>query len=82
MKRLLILTTLSLAAAGATGCKNCCAPRAAATYRPCVPASPCAGGVETYAAPDAVIAPAPAAPTLTVPVQTYPGPEAYTPATP
>lgn len=87
MKRLLILTAVSLAA-GAAGCKCCglCGGGSASpVYRPVCP-SPACGGTEAYAAPGATYAapgtlsgPAMTVP-QTVPGQTYPGPEVYTPA--
>jgi hypothetical protein len=82
MKRLLILTAVSLSAS-ALGCKCCglCgggAPTAA--YRPPCPTPACGtpayGGTSgTYVVPGAT-----STPVLGVPSQTYPGPEAYTPA--
>jgi hypothetical protein len=84
MKRLLILTAVTLSA-GTLGCKNCglCgggAPTAA--YRPTCPA-PC--GAPSYGTPGAYAMPGTTStPVLTVPQtvpgQTYPGPEVYTPA--
>ncbi len=84
MKRLLVLVAVTLAA-GASGCKNC-SPCGGSTsaFRPYTPTPACCGG-GTVAAPGAVYAaPGMQAPAMGmpqgVPVQTYPGPEAYTPA--
>lgn len=92
MKRLLILSIVSLAAGAGCNCLGLCGGGAATSvYRPaCTPACT-AGGVQaypaagTYAAPGAYGAPSViSTPVLTVPQaipgQTYPGPEVYTPA--
>lgn len=85
MKKFLLLAAVVLVA-GATGCKS--AAKQTAYCRPaCAPVSPC-GGVVEYSSPGAyTVAPAGAVtttPTLSAPpvgtVQSYPGPEAYTPA--
>jgi hypothetical protein len=84
MKRLLVLAAVVLAA-GASGCRNCGRTTAA---RPCCPPAPscCAPtesfgsyGAPVYSTPGAVMAPTLSEPTV-VPAQTFPGPEAYTPA--
>jgi hypothetical protein len=84
MKRLLILSAVSLSA-GAMGCKCCglCGGGApTAVYRPACPTPACApacGSPGAYVAPGATSTPVLTVPS-TVPAQTYPGPEAYTPA--
>jgi hypothetical protein len=93
MKRLLILTAVSLAACSGCNCCGLCGHGGATSvYRPpsCTPA--CAGGSQAYPAQGIYAAPggtyaAPnvmAAPTVTVPQAgagpSYPGPEVYTPA--
>jgi hypothetical protein len=85
MKRLLILTAVSLSA-GALGCKCCglCGGGApTAVYRPPCPTPACGAGATYGSAPGGYVVPgATSTPVLTVPqtVPTYPGPEAYTPA--
>jgi hypothetical protein len=82
MKRLLVLLAVTMAT-GASGCRNCSPCRTpTAAYRPCTPAPTCCEGGE-MSMPDAVYGdPGMSTPMLTVPpgVQTYPGPETYTPA--
>lgn len=85
MKRLLVLGAVTLAA-GASGCKNC-SPCGGATsvFRPATPTPAYCGSPEGVAMPAGEYAvPEMGAPALGVPqgvpVQTYPGPEAYTPA--
>jgi hypothetical protein len=86
MKRLMILTAVLLVAA-ASGCKNCglCGGGATPVYRPTCPSPPCTGGVGTYPAPGAYTVPGATSPPVltapqTIPGQTFPGPEVYTPA--
>lgn len=83
MKRLLIFSFLSIFAASASGCFNCCQPRKPQACRPaCAPAPAaacCSPGTE-FATPGIITT----APTLSVP-QNYapavvPGPAAYVPA--
>lgn len=80
MKRLLILSVVTLAA-GAAGCKHCswCGGGTTA-YRPCTPTPACCpdGTTGVIAAPGAVSSPG-YAPAPSLPIQTVPGPEAYTP---
>lgn len=86
MKRLAILSALTLVL-GAAGCHH----SRQQVYRPCTPpcapmvgpcGSPCGTPTAVYSAPSAgaVMVPGTSTPVLTVPAQTIPGPEAYTPA--
>ncbi len=80
MKRLLVLTVLSVLAAGFTGCASCCPPRKTQPCRPCMQAPACCGGAESYSTPGVITT----SPTLSVPQnfapQVIPGPAAYVPA--
>jgi hypothetical protein len=91
MKRLLVLAGVVLAAS-ASGCRSCGRTTA---YRPCQPvatpcqtvASPCCGETEFSSSPvyttpgtTTMQTPTMAVPPAGGPVQTFPGPEAYTPA--
>ncbi len=84
MKRLLILSAVVLAA-GASGCKNCSPCGGTTAYRPFSPTPACCTpttqsyGTPVYSTPGAIAAPTLSDPQA-VPMQTYPGPEAYTPA--
>lgn len=89
MKRLVILTALSLAA-GTAGCKCCglCGGGGGTSvYRPPCPTAPCGAGAVpaypaagTYAVPGAVSTTPGYTVPQTIPGGTYPGPEVYTPA--
>jgi hypothetical protein len=95
MKRLLVLAGVVLAA-GTSGCRSCGNTTAhrpcQAVATPCqTVASPCCGGTESFSSSGFYTAPGTMsgtttmqAPTMAVPqsgpVQTFPGPEAYTPA--
>lgn len=86
MKRLVILTAAVLVA-GVTGCKHCglCGGGGGtAVYRPACP-SPCGTGVDPYPASGGYAVPGGAPPGVmtvpqSIPAQTIPGPEVYTPA--
>lgn len=83
MKRLLILSIVALAA-GSAGCKHCswCGGGGGTTaYRPCTPAPTCCPPSDgtVMAAPGEITTPG-FAPAPSLPLQSYPGPEAYTPA--
>jgi hypothetical protein len=79
MNRLLVVSILSVAAAGSAGCFHCFQRTQAA--RPCVPApAPCCPQPIDPCAPGGVVTTVPG---VTVqqgvaPVQVMPGPEAYT----
>lgn len=81
MKRLLVLTFLSILSAGSVGC-TCCGHHKQQTCAPqCVPAAqPCCGGAMGYSTPGIITT----QPTMTVPQsfgpQVIPGPAAYVPA--
>jgi hypothetical protein len=85
MKRLLILASVVLVA-GASGCRNC--GRGTTAYRPCAPTPACCTPATEFSTPDVYSSPPGTtivpAPTLSAPpsgsIQTFPGPEAYTPA--
>ncbi len=78
MKRLLVLTILSVSVASSA----CCArpSRCTPCRPPCMPTSACGGAVETYSTPTIMTT----TPTLTMPqsmpAQNIPGPDAYVPS--
>ena len=77
MKRLLVVSIVTVMSAGSFGCVHCFqqTPRT----RPCIPANPCCTpGVESYGAPGVITGvPSLTVPQGTAPVQVMPGPEAY-----
>jgi hypothetical protein len=79
MKRLLVLTILSVIAASTEGCRSrgaACRPMCVAAPT-CCPAPACGGAVEAYSTPGVITT----SPGIMLPAQTVPGPETYVPAT-
>lgn len=76
MKRLLILSTLTVLVAASSGCFHCF--QRTQTARPCAPvAAPCCPPADPCGTPGYSSVPSLSVPAGAAPVQVMPGPEAY-----